>query len=174
MKLTTVRLLVFLATALVQLPAPSQMSAQGTDSIAVTNLDAFVAAHLAVAALRGRMQAELAELKAKKPEVQAELREKLHVETLRLLREHNITPTEFARLTRLVSTDDAARKIFDETLLRLSRDKSTLSQRHERLTPIAPSFAGVDRIKMQAGQKRHASGPPEHYTLSNAPSRSRT
>lgn len=83
-------------------------------------LETFVKAHLAVAAFRGQLQAELAEPKNKKPELQMQLHEKLQAGTKRLLDQHELSATEFSRLTRLVSTNDAVRKDFDAAVARLS------------------------------------------------------
>lgn len=83
-------------------------------------MDAFAAAHVEVAALRSKVQAELAEPRSKKAEVQISVRAKLHDATLRVLKAHDLTEGEFARLTRLVSTDDTLRKQFDEVVARLS------------------------------------------------------
>lgn len=98
--------------------------AQHVDSLmSATAMETFVKAHIAVAVLRGQVQAELAETKSKKPEVQATLREKLQVGTQRILKEHGLTDADFVRLTRRVSTDDVVRKAFDEMLARLTGGK---------------------------------------------------
>ena len=116
------RLLLMLGLAIFAPLRPGQ--AQQVDSLVTpATMEIFVKAHIAVAALRGQVQAELAETKAKKPEVQATLREKLQVGTQRILKEHGLTDADFVRLTRRVSTDDAVRKAFDETLTRLTGGK---------------------------------------------------
>ena len=100
----------------------SQAPAQQQDStLSAATIEAFAAAHLAVLTMRGKMQAELADPRAKKAEVQIALREKLQANTDRVLKEHRLTATEFSRLTRRVSTDDVVRKQFDEAVTRLSR-----------------------------------------------------
>lgn len=99
----------------------SNVAAVDAGSITQTAMDSFAAAHLAIAELRGKVQAELAEPRSKKPETQASLREKLQSGTERLLKEHNLTDAEFTRLTRRVSTDDVARKQFEDALARLSK-----------------------------------------------------
>ena len=93
--------------------------------VSASALDAFAAAHVEVAALRGKAQAELAEPRSKKAEVQILVRAKLQDGTLRALKAHNLTEAEFARLTRLVSTDDALRKQFDEAVARLSAGRGS-------------------------------------------------
>ncbi len=98
--------------------------AQVRDSVvSASAMETFVKAHIALTALRSQAQAELAVTSAKKPEVQAALREKLQLDTQRLLKDHGLTDAEFARLTRRVSTDDVARKAFEETLARVSGGK---------------------------------------------------
>ena len=88
--------------------------------VSASVMEAFAAAHVEVAALRTKVQAELAEPKSKKPEVQASLRDKLQLNTERILKQHGLTESEFARLTRLVSTDDALRKQFEEAIAKLT------------------------------------------------------
>ncbi len=105
--------------------APFQYGhAQERDStISASAMETLVKAHIALTALRSQAQAELAATTAKKPEVQAALREKLTVNTQRLLKAQGFTEAEFARLTRRVGTDDAMRKAFEETLARVSGGK---------------------------------------------------
>jgi len=97
-------------------PLASQPPPSVVDSSQVA---AFAAAHLEVSAVRSKAQAELAEPRAKKAEVQASVRERLHQTTDRILKMHNLTEAEFSRLTRQVSTDDALRKRFEAALARL-------------------------------------------------------
>jgi hypothetical protein len=99
----------------------SNVVAVNAGSISQAAMDTFAATHIAIAELRGKVQAELAEPRSKKPEVQASLREQLQSGTERLLKEHNLTDAEFTRLTRRVSTDDVARKQFEDALARLSK-----------------------------------------------------
>lgn len=108
--------------AMVLTPA-DKVFAQASDTSGAPSaaaLETFVKAHLAVAAFRGQLQAELAEPKNKKPELQMQLHEKLQAGTKRLLDQHELSATEFSRLTRLVSTNDAVRKDFDAAVARLS------------------------------------------------------
>ena len=117
------RLLLMLGLAIFAPLRPGQ--AQHVDSlVSATAMETFVKAHIAVAVLRGQVQAELADTKAKKPEAQATLREKLQVGTQRILKEHGLTEAEFVRLIRRVSTDDVVRRAFDEALARLTGGKS--------------------------------------------------
>jgi len=87
--------------------APERPVAQD-DSMSV-----FVRTHLALQALRDRVQAELAEPRNKKDEEQKALRDKLRTERVRILKEHAMTEEQFARMTRWVSVNDSARKVFD-------------------------------------------------------------
>lgn len=108
--------------AMVLTPAEKVLAqaADTTGAPSAAALETFVKAHLAVAAFRGQLQAELAEPKNKKPEIQTQLHEKLQAGTKRLLDQHELSATEFSRLTRLVSTNDAVRKDFDAAVARLS------------------------------------------------------
>ncbi len=104
-------------------PFQSAHAQERDSTISASAMETFVKAHIALTTLRSQAQAELAATSAKKPEVQAALREKLKVNTQRLLKEHGYTEAEFARLTRRVGTDEAARKAFEETLARVSGGK---------------------------------------------------
>jgi hypothetical protein len=106
-------------------PPASPAPAQSADSaVSAAALEVFAKAHIAVAALRAQMQAELADPRTKKLPEQLALREKLHVNTLRLLKEHGLTEAEFARLTQRISTDNIMRKDFDALLARLPGGKT--------------------------------------------------
>ena len=104
-------------------PFRSAQGQQPDTALSPVALESFVKAHLAVSVLRGQTQAELADTKSKKTEVQAQLREKLLVGTQRILKENGLTEVEFARLTKRVSTDDAMRKAFDDVVSRLTGGK---------------------------------------------------
>ena len=112
-----------LCALMVGVPFKSGQAQERDTTISVVAMEAFAKAHIALTALRSQAQAELAATSAKKPEVQAALREKLTVNTPRLLKEHGFTEAEFARLTRRVGTDDELRKRFEETLARVSGGK---------------------------------------------------
>ena len=109
-----------LATTVLTAPLAAQQSPVEMVVISASVMEAFTAAHVEVATLRTKLQAELAEPKSKKPEVQASLRDKLQVNTERILKQHGLTESEFAQLTRAVSTNDALRKQFDEAVAKLT------------------------------------------------------
>lgn len=113
----------FLLALLVGAPFQSGHTQERDSTVSASAMETFVKAHIALTALRSQAQAELAAPTAKKPEVHAAIREKLNVNTQRLLKEHGFTEAEFARLTRRVGTDDVARKAFEETLVRVSGGK---------------------------------------------------
>jgi hypothetical protein len=114
----------FLAFALAIMGSPLALPAQQGDSaVTPAAMESFAKAHAAIAALRDRVQGELAEPRSKKPEVQAELREMLRTERLRLLKEHGLTEEGFARLTHRIAVDDEARKAFDAALAKLAERK---------------------------------------------------
>lgn len=93
--------------------ATTPATSQSPDSI-----ELFARTHLAVAALRDRYQAQFAEPQNKKREVQDALHEKLQTELQALLKEHGYSGTSYARMTRFVSVDSAARRAFEEALAR--------------------------------------------------------
>lgn len=130
MQLAGIAFRVSVAAALITL-AGSRVEAQQRESgstavvasapISAAAMDNFVAANAAISEFRGKVQAELAEPRSKKPETQEMLRAKLQDGTERLLKEHHLTDAEYTQMTRRVSTDDVARKQFDEAMARLTK-----------------------------------------------------
>ena len=131
MQLAGITMRLSVAVGLAATFAGSAVEAQQRDSstvmlvtatpIPAAAMESFAAANIAIADFRGKVQAELAEPRSKKPETQELLREKLQAGTERLLKEHNLTDAEFTRLTKRVSTDEGARKQFDEAMARLAK-----------------------------------------------------
>lgn len=137
---------------------PAGVSAQQGDSLAAqASMESFARTHAAIAALRDRVQAELAEPKSKKPEVQAELREKLRTERLRLLKEHGLTEDAFTRLTHRVAVDDEARKAFEAALARLAEKK--WGRRGDDPAPDTDRVAPNDRAGAPVRAGRPEAGP---------------
>lgn len=93
--------------------ASAQAATASDDSIA-----AFAKTHLAVSALRDRYQAQFAEPQNKKREVQDALHEKFHEALQAMLKEHGYSEASFERMTRLVSVDSTARRVFEAALAR--------------------------------------------------------
>jgi hypothetical protein len=122
-------LVIPLLFALFTLAPAHSSAAQQRDSVVAAasitpqRMETFVRAHLEVMALLGETQAELAAISAKKVEVQAQLRDKLQVNTQRILKAHGLTETEFADLTRLASTDGTVRAQFESTVKRLTDER---------------------------------------------------
>jgi hypothetical protein len=83
----------------------------------------YARAHLAIAAARDQVQAELAEPRHKKTEAQLELREKLRLRIEAILKEQQLTPAEYDRITHRISRDGVQRKAFDATLATLTARK---------------------------------------------------
>lgn len=84
---------------------------------------AFVRAHLAIASVRDRIQAELADPRSKKTEDQAALREKLKGAIAEALKQEKITQADFDHFTYLVATDTSARRLFDAEITALTSKK---------------------------------------------------
>ena len=79
-------------------------------------MEAFAKAYLGMSQLRDRMQAELAEPKNKKVEIQLQLREKLRTQLEQVLKENHLTSAEYQALTRAVSVDAEKRREFEAQL----------------------------------------------------------
>ena len=93
--------------------------ARGQEAAAIAPVDsiaAFVKAHAAIASLRDKAQAELAEPKNKKGEEQLRIRDRLREQVAAALRDAGLTQVQYESFTHLVSTNDSVRKVFEEHL----------------------------------------------------------
>ena len=81
-------------------------------------IESYVRAHLALAAVRDKEQAELAEPRSKKAEVQAEIRQRYRGLRAEALKGAGYTEAHFTAVTKRISTDDALRGKFEAALAR--------------------------------------------------------
>lgn len=86
-----------------------------TDSITQL-VDGYLKAHLALGAVRDREQAELAEPRSKKPEVQMEIRERYRGLRTEALKAVGYTEAKYSAMTKRMSTDDGLRQRFEAAL----------------------------------------------------------
>lgn len=101
-------------------PPVTRSSAVTVDSIVSTQtLEAYAKAYVALNLLRDREQAELAEPRNKKPEPQAEVREKHRTEREKIRTAHGFTIDQFTRVTQQISTNDAVRDRFEAAVAKL-------------------------------------------------------
>lgn len=112
--------------AILLMAAPAHVAAQKplappAAPVADTALEAHARLHLALNGLRDREQVELAEPKNKKPEVQAEIRQRYRALRADSLKAHGTTAAQYSAMTQRISGDDALRVIFEATLERLSK-----------------------------------------------------
>ena len=105
------------ASATAQKPATPPAVAVQADSA----LEAHARLHLALNGLRDREQVELAEPKNKKPDLQADIRQRYRALRADSLKAHGSTAALFAAMTQRISGDDALRVMFEATLERLSK-----------------------------------------------------
>lgn len=100
-----------------QTPAPTQSAAArpSADDIA-----AFAKLSLEISKLRDSTQARLAKAANDKPEAQQRLRAQLVTQIADALHRASMTDAEYRRKTYLVSTDSTARRVFDETIAKLT------------------------------------------------------
>ena len=100
-----------------QTPAPTQSAAPrpSADDIA-----AFARLSLEISKLRDSAQARLAQPANDKPEAQQKLRQQLVTQIAEALHHASTTEQEFQRKTFFVSTDSAARRVFDSTMAKLT------------------------------------------------------
>lgn len=84
------------------------------------DIAAFARISLEVSKLRDSTQARLAQPANDKPEAQQQLRAQLVTQIAEALHRASMTEQDFQRKTLLVSTDTAARRIFDSTMAKLT------------------------------------------------------
>lgn len=116
-------LLVTVACLLASSAVPRSAHTQTPPAPAVTQdqLTGFAKAWVAVAAVRDKAHAELADPRNKKIEDQARLRDRLRADIAAVLRANGLTQAEFDRLTQAVSVDGELRKRFDALLVELEK-----------------------------------------------------
>lgn len=125
----TVRVgLLVLGLGLGALATPVAAAGQAAATVATIpadKLEAFARAHRAIDQVREHANAEFADPRNKKSEVQENLRDKLHEDVRKVLKEHNLTEAEFDRFTMVVSADTAQRRTFDALVAQLSSKKAS-------------------------------------------------
>ncbi len=97
-------------------PAP----ATAMSSVARDDIVAFAKLSVSVAQVRDSIQKQLAEPRNKTPQAQQQLREQLAAGVEAALHHAGMSEEEFRHKIYLVSTDSAARAVFDETVAKLT------------------------------------------------------
>ena len=100
-----------------QVPAPPAAAAVSPRQ---DDIVAFARISLEISKLRDSAQARLAHPANNTPEAQKELRDRLVVQIGDVLRRASMSEAEFRRKNYLVSTDSAARRVYDETIAKLT------------------------------------------------------
>lgn len=100
-----------------QTPAPAQTA---TARPSAADIAAFAGISVEISKLRDSTQARLAQPANDKPEAQQKLRAQLVTQIAEVLHHASMTEQEFQRKTYVVSTDSAARRIFDSTVAKLT------------------------------------------------------
>src|SRR5512143_1541149 len=105
------------APCVAQVPAatPAAAARPSQDDIV-----AFAKISLEISKLRDSTQARLAHPANNTPEAQKELRDRLVVQITDVLRRASMAEAEYRRKNYLVSTDSAARRVYDETIAKLT------------------------------------------------------
>lgn len=104
--------------------AVAQVAATAT-AIPTDKLEAFARAHVAIDRLRERANAEFADPRNKKVEVQERLRDKLREDVRQALKQQNLTEAEYDRFTMAVSADTAQRRAFDALVAQMTSKKAS-------------------------------------------------
>jgi len=81
---------------------------------------AFATLSLSVAQVRDSIQKQLAQPRNKTPQAQQQLRDQLATQVASILQRAGVSEEEFHRKTYVVSTDSAARVVFDSTMAKLT------------------------------------------------------
>ena len=81
---------------------------------------AFATLSLSVAQVRDSIQKQLAQPRNKTPQAQQQLRDQLATQVASILQRAGVSEEEFHRKTYIVSTDSAARVVFDSTMSKLT------------------------------------------------------
>jgi hypothetical protein len=95
-------------------------AARSTTAIAPAEVVAFARLSLSVAQVRDSIQKQLAQPRNKTPQAQQQLRDQLATQVAEILRRADVSDDEYRRKTYLVSTDSAARAVFDSTMSKLT------------------------------------------------------
>ncbi|MBC7893859.1 MAG: DUF4168 domain-containing protein [Cytophagaceae bacterium] len=107
-------------------PAPvASQAAASAAGIPTDKLEAFARAHIAIDQVRERANAEFADPRNKKADVQEKLRDKLRDDVRKVLKEQNLTEAEYDRFTMAVSADTAQRRAFDALVAQLTAKKAS-------------------------------------------------
>ncbi|MBL8959013.1 MAG: DUF4168 domain-containing protein [Gemmatimonadetes bacterium] len=104
-------------------PSPADAQASAVVTAQPDSMTAFAKAWVAVAEIRDKAHAEMANPRTKKLEDQARLREQLRKDIAAALKAHGLTQQAFDRLTTLVSSDDNQRKAFEAMVADLTSKK---------------------------------------------------
>jgi hypothetical protein len=105
------------SSATAQKPAAPPAVAVQADSA----IEAHARLHLSLNGLRDREQVELAEPKNKKPDLQADIRQRYRALRADSLKAHGSSAERFAAMTQRISGDDALRAVFEAALERLRK-----------------------------------------------------
>lgn len=110
--------------------AASSLSAQGSPTaqgapasaphMTADEIAAFAKLELALGVVRDSAQAQLAAARNAKPEQQQEVRDKLQADLAAVLHHNNVSEADYRRREYVVSTDPAARRMFDSVTAKLT------------------------------------------------------
>lgn len=110
-----------LLLTLVALAAGSSVAgAQARPTLSLDEVKALATVEVALGKVRDSVDFQLAMARNKKDEQQAALRQKLQTDVAAVLQKHNMTDADYRKKTFLVSTDGAARKLFDSLVVVIS------------------------------------------------------
>ncbi len=105
-----------------------------------TDIEAFAKLEVAIGTARDTTQARLALLRNKKDEVQKALRDSLVTQITGILKGAGMTEADYKHKLFYVSTDSAARRVFDETVAKLTG------------APLPGQIAAAPVVKVPAGE----------------------
>ena len=96
-------------------PAPAKPAAMSHEELMT-----FAKAHVAIGVAHDSTDAQLAQTRNKKPEVQEQLQAQLHSQVAAILKQNGMTEADYEHKIYLVSVDPGARKDFDAMVAQIS------------------------------------------------------
>jgi hypothetical protein len=103
-----------------QQSAPAPVQASSSARLSKPDIEALAKVEVAIGTARDTTQARLAMTRNKKDETQQALRDSLNTSIASILQKAGMTPADYRHRTYIVSTDAESRKVFDETVSKLT------------------------------------------------------
>jgi hypothetical protein len=121
--------------------SPQPPAAAASATLAADDAAALARLTVAIAQVRDSAQKQLSLVRHKSPQAQQQLRAQTASQVAGLLQQANLSEAEYRRRTYLISTDSAARRLFDATVATLSGSTAASSGTTVAQSPTAAAQA---------------------------------